>query len=126
MAPKAIEKKVADKKVADKKPTDPAAQKKTRKPKKVVRDRFESFIVKLLKKSHPKAGLTKPAALTADKFTRDLLHRIAGEAGRIAKFSKRSTMSSKHVLAAAELVLPPLIAQDALPFANTALTKFTQ
>lgn len=126
MAPKAADKKASEKKPSGAKASDDAsAQKKMRKPKKAVRDRFESFIVKLLKKSHPDAGLSKAAALTADKFTRDLLHRIAGEAGRVTKFSKRTKMASKHVLAAAELVLPQAIGQEAASFAAKAVTKFT-
>lgn len=87
-------------------------------------DRYTSFIVKLLKNTHPDAGLTKTASLTMDAFLRDLIARLATEAGRVTSFSKRTKIASKDIFAASEIVLPSMLFAEAVPFAEKTLTTY--
>merc|ERR1711939_983869 len=59
-----------------------------------------------------------------DNFIRDLFERIAGEAGRLARYNKRSTITSREIQTAVRLLLPGELAKHAVSEGTKAVTKF--
>ena len=55
----------------------------------------------------------------------DIFDRITGEAGKLARINKKSTLSSREVQTAVRLVLPGELAKHAVSEGTKAVTKFT-
>lgn len=53
------------------------------------------------------------------------VERIAGEAGRLARYNKRSTLSSREIQTAIRLLLPGELAKHAVSEGTKAVTKYT-
>ena len=96
--------------------------------KKVQRKRSESFssyIMKVLKQVHPKTGISKRSMAIMNNLVKDTFYRVAGEAGRLCRYSKKGTLSSREVQTAVRLVLPGELAKHAVSEGTKAVTKFT-
>ena len=74
--------------------------------KKKKRESFKKFIYEVLKQVHPSIGISSKAMNIMDSFVNDMLERIAGEASKLAKYKKRSTISSREIQFAVLLLLP--------------------
>jgi histone H2A len=97
--------------------------KKERKPKRV--QTFASYIYKVLKQVHPDDGISKKSMSIMNSFVMDLFDKIVIESGKLARYSKRSTVSSREVQSAVRLVLPGELAKHAVSEGTKAVTKFT-
>jgi histone H2A len=86
---------------------------------------FSTYIYKVLKQVHPDCGMSKKAMTTMNNLLTDTFDRIIVEAGKLARFSKRSTVSSREVQTAVRLVLPGQLAKHAVSEATKAVQKFT-
>ena len=60
-----------------------------------------------------------------NSFVNDIFERIAGEAGRLAQYNKRRTISSREVQTAVRLLLPGELAKHAVSEGTKAVTKYT-
>ena len=89
-----------------------AEEKGTRK--KTRHDHFGTFINRILKNVHSDVGITKNGMKIMDSFAKDILEKIALEAGTLCKYQKHQTLSTFHVIGAIKLVLPPEISQHAI------------
>ena len=108
------------------KATKPAAtgdKKKKRSHKRV--ETFSSYIYKVLKQVHPDCGISKKSMSIMNSFITDIFERTMVEAGKLARYSKRSTVSSREVQSAIRLVLPGELAKHAVSEGTKAVTKFT-
>ena len=76
------------------------------------RKRRESYstIYKVLKQVHPETGISK---------------RVCTEAGKLARYNKKKTLSSREVQSAIRLVLPGELAKHAVSEGTKAVTKFS-
>ena len=77
-----------------------ARGKGTGEPKKRSRRRVETFalyIYKVLKQVHPEIGISRKAMNIMNSFINDTFDRIALEASKLVRFSKRRTLSSREV-----------------------------
>lgn len=54
-----------------------------------------------------------------------LQERIAGEAGRLCRYNKKSTLSSREVQTSVRLILPGELAKHAVSEGTKAVTKYT-
>ena len=100
----------------------PAGEKKmARKGKKT----FNSYIFKVLKQVHPKTGMSKKSMNIVNSIVADTFDKIATEAGKLCRISKRHTLSSKEVQSAIRLVLPGELSKHAVSEGTKAMTKFT-
>ncbi|XP_041463853.1 uncharacterized protein LOC121414866 [Lytechinus variegatus] len=84
--------------------------------KKRQRKRKESYgiyIYKVLKQVHPDTGISGRAMTIMNSFVNDIFERIAGEAGRLAQYNKKSTISSREIQTAVRLLLPGELAKHA-------------
>ena len=87
---------------------------------------YARFINKVLKQVHPDLGITRKAVNIMDSFVNDLFERIAIEAGRLSKYVKRSTLSSRDMEASVRLVIPGELAKHALSEGTKAVAKYTK
>lgn len=74
---------------------------------------YSSYVYKVLKQVHPELGISRRAMSTMNSILNDLFERIASEAGRLTRYSKRSTLSSREIQSAVRLVLPGELAKHA-------------
>ena len=86
---------------------------------------YGTYIYKVLKQVHPDTGISKRGMSIMNSFINDIFERIAVEAGRLARYNKKSTLSSREVQTAVRLMLPGELAKHAVSEGTKAVTKFT-
>ena len=86
---------------------------------------YGRFIYKVLKQVHPDSGISSKAMGIMNSFVNDLFERIATEASRLAKYTKKSTISSREIQCAVRLILPGELAKHAVSEGTKAVTKYT-
>ena len=113
--------------MATNKPTGkkPASVVKTMK-KRRAPESYKSYIFKVLKQVHPKMRVSKKGIAIVNNFVTDTFEKIATEAGKLCKITKRSTLSSRDVQSAIRLVLPGELSKHAVSEGTKAMTKFSQ
>jgi histone H2B len=60
-----------------------------------------------------------------NSFINDVFERIASEAGRLARYSGRHTLSSREVQTAVRLILPGELSKHAVSEGTKAVTKYS-
>ena len=85
---------------------------------------YSSYIYKVLKQVHPDTGISKRGMSIMNSFINDIFERIAAEAGKLARYNKKATLSSREVQTAVRLVLPGELAKHAVSEGTKACTKF--
>jgi len=96
-----------------------------KKAKRSRRETFNIYIYKVLKQVHPEVGVSKKGMSVLNSFILDIFERVTGEAGKLARFNKKATLSSREVQTAVRLVLPGELAKHAVSEGTKAVTKFT-
>ena len=97
--------------------------KKTRRKKRT--ESYATYIYKVLKQVHPDTGISSKAMTIMNSFVNDIFERIAGESSRLAKYNKRSTITSREIQTAVRLLLPGELAKHAVSEGTKAVTKYT-
>jgi len=70
-------------------------------------------------------GISKKAMSIMNSFVNDTFEKIVTEAGKLARYNKKATLSSREVQTAVRLVLPGELAKHAVSEGTKAVTKFT-
>ena len=86
---------------------------------------YSTYIYKVLKQVRPDTGISKKGMSIMNSFINDIFERIAGEAGKVARYSKKATLSSREMRASVRLMLPGELAKHAVSEGTKAVTKFT-
>ena len=86
---------------------------------------MSTYIYKVLKQVHPECGISKKSMSIMNSFIMDIFERIMVEAGKLCRYSKKSTISSREVQSAVRLALPGELAKHAVSEGTKAVTKFT-
>ena len=120
MAPKAAEKAPA-KKAPVKKTTEKGIAKKKSK----AVETYKIYLYKVLKQVHPDTGISSKAMGILNSFVNDIFDKIASEAAKLARYSKKPTVTSREIQTAVRLVLPGELAKHAVSEGTKAVTKFT-
>lgn len=97
---------------------------KTRKHKKRDFTSYTTFIYKVLKQVHADVGISTKAMSIMNSFVNDLFERIATEAGRLARYNKKNTITSREIQTAVRLALPGELAKHAVSEGTKSLTKY--
>ena len=97
--------------------------KKTRKAKR--KESFSIYVYKVLKQVHPDTGISSKAMNIMNSLVGDIFDRVAREASTLAKYNKRSTISSREIQTAVRLLLPGELAKHAVSEGTKAVTKYT-
>mmetsp|Transcript_10648 Transcript_10648/g.17764 ORF Transcript_10648/g.17764 Transcript_10648/m.17764 type:complete len:112 (+) Transcript_10648:30-365(+) len=87
-------------------------------------DSYATYIYKVLKQVHPDTGISKKGMVIMDNFIHDVFERLASEAGRLARYNKKSTISSREIQTAVRLLLPGELAKHAVSEGTKAVTKY--
>ena len=111
-------------------PSKKSAKKSTKKGAAPTRKRkrtesYSSYIYKVLKQVHPDTGISKRGMSIMNSFINDIFERMASEAGRLSRYNKKATLSSREVQTAVRLLLPGELAKHAVSEGTKAVTKFT-
>lgn len=69
--------------------------------------------------------MSKKSVSILNSFVNDIFERVAGEAGKLSRFNKKNTLSSREIQTAVRLVLPGELAKHAVSEGTKAVTKFT-
>tara|TARA_R110002050_G_scaffold104131_1_gene213487 strand:- start:780 stop:1199 length:420 start_codon:yes stop_codon:yes gene_type:complete len=85
---------------------------------------YSTYIFRVLKQVHPDTGISKKGMEIMDSFVRDIFERVASESGRLARYTKRSTISSREIQTAVRLLLPGELAKHAVSEGTKAVTKY--
>lgn len=86
---------------------------------------YGSYIYRVLKQVHPDVGISRRSMAILNSFIDDVFERIASEAGRLTRYNKRSTLSSREIQTSVRLLLPGEIAKHAVSEGTKAVTKYT-
>jgi len=86
---------------------------------------YSSYIYKVLKQVHPDTGISKKGMSIMNSFINDIFERIATEAGKLARYNKKATLSSREIQTAVRLMLPGELAKHAVSEGTKAVTKFS-
>ena len=86
---------------------------------------YSSYIYKVLKQVHNETGISKKGMSIMNSFINDIFERLAGEASRLARYNKKSTLSAREIQTAVRLMLPGELAKHAVSEGTKAVTKFT-
>ena len=86
---------------------------------------YATYIYKVLKQVHPDTGISKKGMSIMNSFIKDIFERIAGEAGKLATYNKKATLSSREIQTAVRLMLPGELAKHAVSEGTKAVTKFS-
>ena len=89
------------------------------------KESYGIYIYKVLKQVHPDTGISSRAMSIMNSFVNDIFERIAGEASKLTKYNKKSTISSREVQTAVRLLLPGELAKHAVSEGTKAVTKYT-
>ncbi|XP_012284903.1 late histone H2B.L4-like [Orussus abietinus] len=86
---------------------------------------YSTYIYKVLKEIHSGSGISKQAMIIMNSFLDDMFHRLATEASRLARYSNKSSITSREIQAAVRLLLPGDLAKYAVSEGAMAVTKYT-
>ncbi|RLN89964.1 hypothetical protein BBJ28_00021584 [Nothophytophthora sp. Chile5] len=86
---------------------------------------YSSYIYKVLRQVHPETGISKRGMSIMNSFINDIFERIASEAGKLSRYNKKSTLSSREIQTSVRLMLPGELAKHAVSEGTKAVTKFT-
>ncbi len=100
------------------------AERKANKGKKRV-ESYATYLYRVLKQVHPETGISKKGMAIMNSFINDIFERVTVEAGRLSRYNKKATLSSREVQTAVRLVLPGELAKHAVSEGTKAVTKFT-
>ncbi|NXV25059.1 H2B5 protein, partial [Cepphus grylle] len=95
--------------------------------KKRRRSRKESssiYIYKVLKQVHPDTGISSKGIVNS--FVHDIFQRVAGEASRLERHNKRSTVTSREIQTAVRRLLPGELAKHAVSEGTKAVTEYNR
>ena len=93
--------------------------------KKARTETYSTYIYKVLKQVHPDTGISRRAMSIMNSFINDIFEKTAAEAGKLCRYNKKSTLSSREIQTAIRLVLPGELAKHAVSEGTKAVTKYT-
>ena len=86
---------------------------------------YSTYIYRVLKQVHPDTGISSKATSIMNSFVNDAFERIAVEAGKLVRYNKKGTLSSREIQTAVRLILPGELAKHAVSEGTKAVTKYT-
>jgi len=70
-------------------------------------------------------GISKKGMMVMNSFVTDIFDKVITEAGKLVRYNKKATLSSREVQTAVRLSLPGELAKHAVSEGTKAVTKFT-
>ena len=88
------------------------------------KESYSTYIYRVLKQVHPETGISKSGMSIMNSFINDVFERVCAEAGKLARYNKKKTLSSREVQTAVRLALPGELAKHAVSEGTKAVTKY--
>ena len=107
----------------EKKPKAEGEKKKGKKKRRS--ESYSIYIYKVLKQVHPDTGISSKGMSFMNSFITDIFDKIANEAGKLVRYNKKGTLSSREIQTAVRLILPGELAKHAVSEGTKAVTKYT-
>merc|ERR1711907_52595 len=101
-------------KSAKKQPAKKSAKKRT--------ESYSTYIYKVLKQVHPDTGISNKAMSIMNSFINDVFEKIATESSKLARYNKKTTLSSREIQTAVRLILPGELSKHAVSEGTKAVT----
>ncbi|XP_061173696.1 late histone H2B.L4-like [Saccostrea echinata] len=89
------------------------------------KESFKVFIFRVLRQVHPELTMSNRSMGIMNSFVIDIFERIASEASKLAKYSRRPTMNSRDIQTAVRLLLPGELSKHAVSEGTKAVAKYT-
>uniref|UniRef100_H0XSP9 Core Histone H2A/H2B/H3 domain-containing protein n=1 Tax=Otolemur garnettii TaxID=30611 RepID=H0XSP9_OTOGA len=89
-----------------------------------ARKSFATYFPRVLKQVHQGLSLSKGAVKVMDSFVYDMCERIAREAGCLAHYTNRSTLSTRELQSAVRMLLPGELGRCTESEATKAVLKY--
>ena len=89
--------------------------------KKVRTENYRLYITRVLKEMHPDSSITRDAVGVVNSFVHHLFTVLATDAGKIAAFNKKNTVTARELEAATTMNLPSELARHAIAEAKKAV-----
>lgn len=97
-----------------------------KKRKKYSSNSYSTYIYKILKRQQPDVSISKKSMIIMDSFVIDVLDRIATESGRLARYNKKRTISSKEIQTSVRLVISGELAKHSVSKGTKAVIKYNE
>ena len=94
--------------------------------KKLRRLTLHRYIYNLLRTLKPDITISQNAMEVMNSMIIDMFKQISEEAGRLIKYNQRKTLFARDIKAAAALIFPRKIAEDANSYASRRCIQFSQ
>jgi histone H2B len=78
-----------------------------------------------MKQVNPDMGISARAMKIMESFVADVFERLASEAGRLARYNKKHTITSREIQTAVRLILPGELSKHAMAEGTKAVTKYS-
>ncbi|GAA5880649.1 hypothetical protein JCM3774_000564 [Rhodotorula dairenensis] len=98
---------------------------KPKKKKKARKETYNTYIYRVLKQVHPDTGISNKAMSICNSLCNDIFERLAEEAGKLASYNKKATISSREIQTAVRLIFPGEVAKHAISEGTKAVAKFS-
>lgn len=85
---------------------------------------YQTGLYRVLKQVHPDLGISQRGMAILQSLVQDVLGRIARDAGRLARYNGRRTLTAREVQSATRLVLKGELARHAVAEGTKAVTKY--
>ena len=105
-------------------PTKEETLRNGQKRKKPKMGKWKYFVHRVLKQVHPEIGISSKSMSIMESFCNDLFDRIAQEASKLAKYSKKPTVGSREIQTAVRLLIPGELGKHAVSEGTKAVTKY--
>ncbi|XP_039694352.1 late histone H2B.L4-like [Pteropus medius] len=87
-------------------------------------DSFVTYFPRVLKIFHQDLSLSQKALRVMDSFVKDMFQRIAEEASRLARKTRRATMTSRDIQTAVRLLLLGELGKHAVSEGTKAILQY--
>merc|ERR1712050_627991 len=87
---------------------------------------YTIYIYKVLKQIHPECGISKRGMNIMNSFMNDIFERMASEATKLLRSTKRRTLTYREVETSVRLMLPGELSKHAVSEGTKAVTKYSQ
>ncbi|PUZ52003.1 hypothetical protein GQ55_6G235800 [Panicum hallii var. hallii] len=115
----------AEKRLPASKSADKDGEKKGKKKVKKSMETYKLYIFKVLKQVHPDIAISSKAMSIMNSFINDVFEKLTAEAAKLARYNKKSTITSREIQTSVCLILPGELAKHAVSEGTKAVTKFT-
>jgi histone H2B len=97
------------------------------------KETYSNYLYKVLAQVHPSENDTKKpnhkisrrSMSIMNSSVEDLFERIAAEAGRLVRYNRKATLSSRDIQTAVRLIFPAELAKHSVSEGTKAVTKYT-